>query len=121
MRLLPSLPVLALSALTFAACVPLDSSIEVENRSSFEIHEIYVTPEHAGSWGDNLLASDEVVMPGDTTLLGLTHGRYDAMMVDELGGVCEVFGIDLDHDDASWIITNKSCVLFEARAAAAAQ
>ena len=78
-----------------------------------------MTPVNAGSWGDNLLAPDEIVMPGETTLLGLERGLYDAMVVDELGGVCEVFDIDLDHDAASWIITNKSCVLFEARAAAA--
>lgn len=110
----------SLFALSLVACVPLDSSIEVENRSSFQIHEIYVTPEHAGSWGDNLLLAGEVIMPGDETVLALAKGRYDAMMVDELGGVCEVFGIDLDHDDASWIVTNKSCVYFEARAAAAA-
>ena len=60
------LPLIAVSALSFAACVPLDSSIEVENRSSFEIHEIYVTPVNAGSWGDNLLGPHEIVMPGDT-------------------------------------------------------
>lgn len=111
----------SLFALSLVACVPLDSSIEVENRSSFEIHEIFVTPERSGSWGDNLLFADEVLVPGDATVLALTKGRYDAMLVDELGGVCEVFGIDLDHDAASWIVTNKSCVYFEARAAAAAK
>ena len=90
----------------------------VENRSDFEIHEIYVTPIHSATWGENLLPFDDVLMPGDSAWVGLENGRYDAMLVDEFGAACEVFDVDLTFDDADWIITNRSCALFEARAAA---
>ena len=90
----------------------------VSNHSDFEIHEIYVTPVESSTWGANLLPFDDVLMPGESALVGLECGTYDAMLIDETGAVCEVTDVDLCFDDADWIITNRSCALFEARAAA---
>src|SRR5688572_26666224 len=112
MRLLPLLFV------GITACVPYDSSIEVTNHSDFEIHEMYITPVASPSWGANLL--DTVLMPGESAFVGIDCGTYDAMLVDETGAVCEVSSVDLCHDNADWIITNRSCELFQLRAAAAA-
>lgn len=94
-----------------------DSSLLLENRSSFEIHEMYVTPSASSSWGPNLLRGD-ILMPGESTLIPVECGTYDTMLVDETGAVCEILDVELCNDSADWIIRNSSCAIFEARAAA---
>jgi hypothetical protein len=108
-------------ALVLSGCVVVadDSSLMVENRSSFEIHEMYVTSVHSSTWGGNLLRGD-VLFPGDSTYISLGCDTYDAMLIDETGAVCEVSSIDLCFESADWIIRNNSCSVFQARAAAAA-
>ncbi len=96
-----------------------DSSLFVSNESDFEIHEMYVTEIDSPTWGPNLL-SRSILMPGDSMQLALECNTYDAMLVDETGAICEIQGVDLCFDDADWIIDNRSCSVFEARAAAMA-
>jgi hypothetical protein len=96
-----------------------DSSLLVDNQSDFEIHEMYVTDVDSPTWGPNLLTGT-VLFPGDSMLLAIDCGIYDAMLIDETDAICEVHNIDLCFDDADWIIRNNTCAVFEARAAAAA-
>jgi hypothetical protein len=118
MRLLTSI---ALVVVAGGGCVTTetDSSLLVSNRSDFEIHELYITPVGASTWGDNLLGHD-ILVPGDQMELGLSCGTYDAMIIDETGAVCELDSVDLCFDDADWIIRNSTCSIFEERAAAKA-
>lgn len=97
-----------------------DSSLHVENRSDFEIHEMYVTDINSASWGPNLLHGD-VLLPDESMSIGLPCGTYDALLIDETGAACEVSAIDLCFEDADWIIRNTSCAVFEQRAALAAE
>ncbi|MBX3154909.1 MAG: hypothetical protein KF773_02830 [Deltaproteobacteria bacterium] len=97
-----------------------DSSLLVANHSDFEIHELYVTGAGRASWGPNLLRGD-VLFPGESMMLAIGCGTYDALLIDETNAACEVFDLDLCFDDADWIIRNNSCSLFEARAAEAAK
>ena len=103
-----------------SACVVSESSMRVENRSDFEIHEMYVTEIDSPTWGANLLRGD-ILMPDETMYIGLENGTYDALLIDETGAACEVFNIDLRFEDADWVIRNTSCAVFEQRAALAAQ
>lgn len=119
MRLVTSFALLLTVASTACVITPTDSSLYVENRSDFEIHEMYVTDVDSSTWGPNLLRGD-ILMPGESMFLGLECGTYDAMLIDETGAVCEVANVDLCYDDADWIIRNTSCTVFEARAAATA-
>jgi hypothetical protein len=100
--------------LATSACVitDADSSLEVSNRSDFEIHELYVTPSASPSWGSDLLGRD-VLFPGESMFVALDCDTYDALIVDETGAVCEVFELDLCFDDAAWIIRNTTCAVFE--------
>ena len=116
MKLLTSL--VAVAALA-TGCVVTDSSLLVDNRSDFEIHEMYVTPIDASTWGSNLLHGD-ILYPGESMYVGVECGSYDAMLIDETGAVCEVFDVHLCNEDADWVIRNSSCAVFEQRAAAAA-
>ena len=121
-----NLACLAVVASTLGGCVvttttddDFDSSLHVENRSDFEIHEMYVTEIDSPTWGGNLLGGS-ILFPGQSMELLLDCNTYDAMLIDETGAVCEIQGVDLCFDDADWIITNRSCAVFEARAAAMA-
>jgi hypothetical protein len=104
---------LSLLLLASTGCVvsETDSSLFVENRSDFEIYEMYVTEIDNPSWGPNLI--DDVMFPGDTMIIGLECGTYDALLVDETDATCEVEAIDLCFEDADWIIRNSSCLVFE--------
>lgn len=120
MRLLPSIALLALTtAATGCVIADGDSSLFVANDSDFEIHEMYVTPIESPTWGPNLLRGS-ILFPGDSMQLAVDCGTYDALLIDETGAACEVSTIDLCFDTADWIITNRSCAVFEARAAAMA-
>jgi hypothetical protein len=113
MRNLASLAVVA----ALGGCVvttEADSSLFVSNDSDFEIHEMYVTEIDSPTWGGNLLAGS-ILFPGDSMQLGLDCNVYDAMLIDETGASCEIHDIDLCFDDADWIITNRSCDVFDVR------
>lgn len=115
---------LACLAVSLSACVvtttdDLDSSLFVSNDSSFEIHEMYVTEIDSPTWGPNLL-DRSILFPGEQMELALDCNTYDAMLIDETGASCEIQNVDLCFDTADWIITNRSCKVFEARAAAMA-
>lgn len=118
MRLLTSFASLACLA-SLSSCVVTDSSLRVENRSDFEIHEMYVTPVDSSSWGPNLLDGG-ILYPHESMYIGVACGTYDAMLIDETGAICEVSAIDLCYEDADWIIRNSSCAIFEQRAAVTA-
>jgi hypothetical protein len=120
MRFIPSIALVAcVAAASGCVITDLDSSLFVENRSDFEIHEMYVTPVSSATWGPNMLASD-VLLPDESMYIALECGTYDALLVDEIGLVCEVYDVDLCFEDADWIIRNSSCAVFEERAALAA-
>ncbi len=112
-----------LAAVVLGGCVvttdDLDSSLLVSNDSSFEIHELYVTEVDNPTWGANLLGRS-VLFPGEQMELALDCNSYDAMLIDETGASCEIQNVDLCEGAADWIITNRSCQVFEARAAAVA-
>lgn len=118
-------PILAagVSLAAFAGCttdggvVVIDdsASLRVVNDSDFVIEEIYLTDVGSSSWGPNLLRSD-VLFPDEELLLGVNCDFYDALVVDEDGVECEITGVDLCANDATWIIRNNTCSVFEAAA-----
>ena len=93
------------------------ASLLVVNESDFVIEEIYLTEVDNPDFGPNLLRGD-VLFPGEELLLGVSCDFYDALLIDEEGVECEVFGIDLCLNDATWIIRNNTCAVFEAEAKA---
>lgn len=89
------------------------ASLAVVNDSDFVIEEIYLTEVGSPTWGPNLLRGD-VLFPGEQLLLGVGCDFYDALVVDEDGVECEVLDLDLCANDATWIIRNNTCTVFEA-------
>lgn len=91
------------------------TSIEVVNDSDFVIEQLYLTEFDNPSWGPNLLGGD-VLFPGESLELGIGCDFYDALVVDEFGAECELLGLDLCFNQATWVITNNTCEVFAAAA-----
>ena len=92
-----------------------DSSLVIDNQSSFVIEEVYLTGIGNSSWGPNRLGGD-VLYPDETLTLGVNCGTYDALLVDEDGVDCEINNLDLCLNDAVWVIRNNTCTVFGAAA-----
>lgn len=92
-----------------------DASLRVVNDSDFVIEEFYLTDVGSATWGPNLLRGD-VLFPDEEILLGVDCGFYDVLVVDEAGVDCEVDSVDLCLNDATWVINNNTCTVFEAAA-----
>lgn len=121
-------PILAagVSLAAFAGCttdggvvVDDSASLRVVNGSDFVIEEIYLTDVGSSSWGPNLLRGD-VLFPDEELVLGVGCDFYDALVVDEDGVDCEINNFDLCANDATWVIQNNTCSVFEAAAKARA-
>ena len=126
-------PVLASAAALASACsgsATIDveptpgASLAVVNDSDFTIYEIYLTETDNPDWGPNLLRGD-VLYPDEELVLGVPCDFYDALIVDEEGVECEVHDLYICLNDATWVIRNNTCSVFELeakrRAEAAAQ
>ena len=109
----------SLVALSLAACggggtstgVIDDASLSIDNQSSFVITEVYLTGVGSPSWGPNRLGGD-VLYPDEILTLGVSCGRYDALLVDQDGVDCELHNLDLCLNDADWVIQNNTCTVF---------
>ena len=116
-------PVLAACAslATFTACtsggsdgvIVDDASLRVVNGSDFVIEEIFLTDVGSPTWGPNLLRGD-VLFPDEELLLGVDCDVYDALVVDEDGVDCEINNVNLCLNDATWVINNNTCTVFDA-------
>lgn len=83
------------------------ATVEIQNRSDWQIHEIYLSPSDERSWGPDQL-EDEILGPGDSlTLTHISCDDYDIMIVDEDGDECVLEEVSLCRDDSVWKITNK--------------
>ena len=71
------------------------STVEIENTSSWDIHQLFISPTTEEEWGDDLLG-ENVAQSGQTiTLSKVPCAEYDVRLVDEDGDVCVVQGIPL--------------------------
>lgn len=82
----------------------LDSTLTIENESSYAFAEIYLSPEDAGTWGADLLGAD-ILAPGEVLQLSnISCDVYDIRIVDDEGDECVLASVDLCLDDAVWSI-----------------
>ena len=120
-RLLPTAMAACAALATVAACTDDDDifieegSLLVVNESDFVVEELYLAEVNDPVFGPNLLAGD-VLFPGEQILIGATCGFFDVLIVDEEGVECEIDAIDLCLNDATFVIRNDTCTVFEAEA-----
>jgi hypothetical protein len=91
-----------------------DSSLTIENDSSFTFIEINLSPVDQADFGSDLLGA-EVLDPGDTFVISdIDCDVYDIRLVDEDSDECILTGVDLCFSDAVWSIDDAelgACVL----------
>ena len=102
---------LAALCLVVAACAAEDdgggdSSLTIDNDSSFTLIEINLSPTTSISWGPDLLGAD-VLAPGEVfEASGIECGLYDIRVVDDTNDECILDSVDLCLDNAVWRIDN---------------
>ncbi len=117
--------VLCALPLTLGACVATedggvivdDATLTVSNQSDFVIDELYLAADYQAGWGGNYLGGNGL-FPSEEVTLGADCGTYDIRVVAEDGLACEQYGVDLCLNDATFIIRNNTCPVFERAAAA---
>lgn len=81
-----------------------DSSLTIDNESSYTLIEINLSPTTSISWGPDLLGT-EVLEPGDVLeLSGIDCNTYDIRVLDEDNDECILDSVDLCLDNAVWQI-----------------
>ncbi len=83
-----------------------DSSVVVNNQSTFTIYSMFMSPSASDDWGPDHLGSD-VLNPGDTlTLSGVGCGTYDVRLTNPAGDTCTVMGYDICSGPETWVLTD---------------
>lgn len=90
-----------------------DASVTFVNKTSWDIHHVFLSPSDVDSWGPDQLGEDVLEVGGTFTLTGIECDWYDIKLVDEDGDECVVEEIDLCVEDERWVITNKDLLACE--------
>lgn len=93
----------------------MDSSVNIQNNSSWEIHQIYVAPIDTTDWGDNLLKGDVVEAEGGSVeIFKIACDTYDVRLVDEDGAECIVPDISLCAERDAWVVEDEDLLACQA-------
>ena len=113
-NLVSRLAIIAAVLFAFAAlALPVPSKAEpqraefmINNKSSFDIYHLFLSPEDKDTWGPDQLG-EKVIHSGESyTLNDIPCGEYDIKLVDEDGDACIVEGIVMCKDHTHWDLTN---------------
>lgn len=104
---------LALATLALVLCLSASvaaagtATATLVNNTSFELHQIFLSPSHESHWGPDQLGQ-QILEPGyEYTLSGMPCGNYDVKLVDEHGDECVIEGDYLCGDEGRWILTDE--------------
>lgn len=96
--------VAAVAGATACTTTEGDSTLTIANDSSFFIDEIHLAEVSDPNWGPDLIGD---LAPGEeVTIVDITCGTYDVLVVDETGVECELGNLDLCFNDDIWVITD---------------
>ncbi|MBK7073514.1 MAG: hypothetical protein IPH44_14545 [Myxococcales bacterium] len=82
-------------------------SLTIRNGSSYEIHELHLSPADATSWGDDLLAGDPLLPGEGGTAPVFDCAQYDVRMVDDENVECVIQDLDLCFQDQDWTLSDE--------------
>ena len=78
----------------------------INNKSEYDIHELYVAKSKSSKWGPDQLRKDTIDAGEKFTLRNVDPGTYDLKVVDEDGTECMIEDADFDESKI-WTITDK--------------
>jgi len=93
----------------------MDSSISIHNQSSWEIHQIYLSPIDQEAWGEDLLRGKTIdARGGILDVKKIACDTYDVRLVDEQGAVCIVRNANLCADTETWVFDDEELLACQA-------
>ena len=105
MKRLVCLVSLALLAASAGAAAKGKSSVTVQNKSHWEIHQLYLSSSDQDEWGPDQLGQHTIAAKGGSyTLTAIPCDKYDVRLVDEDGDECVVARVPLCADHDTWVI-----------------
>lgn len=113
---------LAIAVLVFLApaqAAKKRASVELVNKSKFEIHHLYLSPTDTDDWGPDQLGKHVIETGGSFTLTDIDCDAYDVKLVDEAGDECIVTDELLCKDAESYVISNEALVACQKETAVA--
>ena len=60
-----------------------EHDISITNKTHYDIHHLYISPEHETHWGADELDHDHIVEHGHTVTVAVACGTWDVKIVDE--------------------------------------
>jgi hypothetical protein len=82
------------------------SSVRIHNKSSWDIHELYLSPVRDSEWGPDQLGR-HIIGSGETfTLTNVRCNNYDVRLVDEDDDACVVENVRLCGKE-TWTISDR--------------
>ncbi len=97
-----------------ASAGKFDASVVILNKSSWDIHQLYLSSTETEEWGPDQLG-DKVIGTGESfTLHSIPCDSYDVRLVDEDGDECVVGGVDMCNDTGKWIISDEDLLTCQA-------
>lgn len=74
-------------------------SITIQNNSSFEFHNVFLSPTSTNEWGPDQL-EDKIIKPGESfTLNQIPKNSYDFKLIDEDEDECIASNVQIDANE----------------------
>jgi hypothetical protein len=96
----------ALLVVGLSAQSALAFDLTVNNKSKYDIHELYVSKSKSSEWGPDQLRKDTIDAGKKFTLRNVSDGTWDLKVVDEDGTECTIEDATFD-ESKEWTITSK--------------
>jgi hypothetical protein len=83
------------------------ASVQVVNKSDWEIHHFYLSSSDDDEWGPDQLGKEVIGADESFTLKNIPCDTYDVKLVDEDDDECTIEAVDLCSGGETWTITSK--------------
>lgn len=83
-----------------------DSAVTIENDSSWDIHQMYLSSTEDENWGPDQLGEHVIGSSQAFKLNGIPCDDYDVKLVDEDGDECVVGAVALCGKSDAWVISD---------------
>jgi hypothetical protein len=97
-----------------ASAAPTDASVEIVNRSAWDIHNLYLSSVDDEEWGPDQLGDDVIASGARYTLTDIPCDAYDVRIVDEDGDECIVAAVALCAGKDAWVIDDSDLLACQA-------
>ncbi len=94
-------------AVVTAAAASKKATVNIVNKSKWDIHALYMSPADEDEWGPDQLGKHTITAGGGSfKLTDIPCDVWDVKVVDEDGDECVIESADVCKDSYEWKITN---------------